>query len=295
MASLIEDLQTTHNAIDDFVQVALRVLHYLPSVVSERRESRGYEILVSRHAGTEKYARPIRLDLFISDPSELEASTRDFKNILEHVAERTELPRNAHQVVDKVAYTIQQCFGVGLDFLGESNSNRKHIGNRFEEFIRAIVTSIGITNERIVFKIPYPTDDGEKMYSCETDMVLSNSELIRSTPTNMAEQEVMVSLKTSSKDRMGKIFLDKMLMKKFSGHRVKVIGIFHNDVQRKEENHISFTLVSRLFMVYTKFLCELDGVYFLDPPPITKNEPYCQQIAPFSKFLLEDIERLLSA
>jgi hypothetical protein len=295
MASLIEDLQTNHSTIDECVQVALRVLHYLPSVVSERRESRGYKILVSRHAGTEKYARPIRLDLFIADPTELENSANAFKTILTNIADNKALPENASQVIDKVAYTIQQCFGVGLDFLGESNSNRKHIGNRFEELIRIIVTSIGITNDRIVFKIPYPTDEGEKMYSCETDMVLSGSESIQSNPTNIAEEEIMVSLKTSSKDRMGKIFLDKMLMKKFSGHRVKVVGIFHNDVQRKEENHVSFTLVSRLFMVYTKFLCELDGVYFLDPPPITEKEPYCQHIAPFSKFLLHDAKALLSA
>ena len=295
MASLIEDLQTTHCAIDDFVQVAQRVLLYLPSVVSERRESRGYEILVSRHAGTEKYARPIRLDLFISDPTELKRNANKFKSILEKIAASEDLSADACQVIDKVAYTIQQCFGVGLDFLGESNSNRKHIGNRFEELVRAIVTACGITNERIVFKIPYPTDDGEKMYSCETDMVLSNGKSVRSTPANMAEEEVMISLKTSSKDRMGKIFLDKMLMKKFSGHRVKVVGIFHNDVQRKEKSHVSFTLVSRLFMVYTKFLCELDGVYFLDPPPITEKEPYCEHIAPFSQFLIHDAKSLLSS
>lgn len=293
MSSLIEDLQTPQDSLDGFVQVALRVLNYLPSVVSERRETRGYEILVSRHAGSEKFARPIRKQLFIADPDELEEKYRLFDDILTQIANAGNVPDNASEIIDQVAYTIQQSFGVGLDFLGESNSNRKHIGNRFEEFIRLVVSAAGVTNEKIVFKIPYPTDEGEKLYSCETDMVLSGSPAITSSQEHIAEDEIVVSLKTSSKDRMGKIFLDKMLMEKFAGHPVKVIGIFHNDVQRKEQDRISYTIVSGLFMVYTKFLCSLEGVYFLDPPPITEREPYCQHISPFSTFLLEDLKRLL--
>ena len=108
------------------------------------------------------------------------------------------------------------------------------------------------------------------------------------------DKEVVVSLKTTSKDRMGKIFLDKLLMQKFAGHSVKVIGIFLNDVQRKETKQISYTFLSGLFMVYTKFLTKLEGVYFIDPPPITKKTPYNQHISPFSKFVTEDIWELLS-
>lgn len=132
------------------------------------------------------------------------------------------------------------------------------------------------------------------MYSCETDMVLSAQKQVQSSVENIDENEIVVSLKTSSKDRMGKIFLDKMLMEKFAKHPVKVVGIFHNDVQRKKDCGVSYTFVSGLFMVYTKFLCSLEGVYFLDPPPITEQAPYSQHIASFSKFILEDMETLLS-
>jgi len=93
---------------------------------------------------------------------------------------------------------------------------------------------------------------------------------------------------------MGKIFLDKLLMQKFAKHPVKVVGIFLNDVQRKNTDKISYTLVSGLFMVYTKFLTKLEGVYFVDPPPITKKAPYNKHISPFSKFIVDDIWKLLS-
>jgi len=101
-------------------------------------------------------------------------------------------------------------------------------------------------------------------------------------------------LKTTSKDRMGKIFLDKLLMQKFAEHPVKVVGIFLNDVQRKETKKISYTFVSGLFMVYTKFLTRLEGVYFVDPPPITKDSPYNEHISPFSKFIADDMWELLA-
>ena len=81
---------------------------------------------------------------------------------------------------------------------------------------------------------------------------------------------------------MGKIFIDKILLERFVGHPQKVIGIFLNDVQRKESNNISFTLVSGLFMVYSKFLTELEGIYYLDPPPIAAKKPYSDYMKRFS-------------
>lgn len=197
------------------------------------------------------------------------------------------------ETIDKVAYTVQQAIGVGLDLLVNSNSARKHVGNRFEELIRLIIDRIGVTNKKIVLNIPYSTDDGEKLYKCETDLVFSPYEVVKSGTKKIYPQEVVLSLKTTSKDRMGKIFIDKLLMQRFCKHDVKVIGIFLNDVQRKEDNNISFTFVSGLFMVYTEFLTKLEGVYFLDMPPKTTESPYNKHIFPFSNFLLEDIWELL--
>ena len=93
---------------------------------------------------------------------------------------------------------------------------------------------------------------------------------------------------------MGKIFIDKLLLEKFVGHKQSVIVIFLNDVQRKENNNISFTLVSGLFMVYTKFLTELQGIYYLDPPPNANKTPYNKHMKPFSQLITEDISKILT-
>jgi len=164
---------------------------------------------------------------------------------------------------------------------------------KFDE-LKTIFTEIGISNKRLVLQIPYETDEGEKTYKCENDLILSPYEQVKSDTSSIDPKEIVVSIKTTSKDRMGKMFIDKILLERFVGHPQKVIGIFLNDVQRKESNNISFTLVSGLFMVYTKFLTELNGIYYLDPPPNANKKPYSNYMKPFSELITKDINSLLS-
>jgi len=267
----------------------------LPDIVSEKATDRNYIILSSVMAGTSKFARPINNDLFIFNSRIFDGQYNEFLSILNKIKDKKTITKEEHNIIDSVVYTVQQAIGVGMDFLCNPNSSRKHVGNRFEELIRLIITQLGIKNDKVVFKIPYPTEDGEKLYSCETDMVLSPHDSVKSGTKMIDKEEIVISLKTSSKDRMGKIFLDKLLMQKFAEHPVKVVGIFLNDVQRKETKQIGFTFVSGLFMVYTKFLTQLEGVYFIDPPPITQGNPYNQHIFPFSQFIAADIWKLLSS
>lgn len=176
--------------------------------------------------------------------------------------------------------------------LSNPNSARKHVGNRFEELIRLIIGQLGIAYKKIVLKIPY-SEDKTGIYSCETDLVFSPYKEVKSTPHYIDPNEVIISVKTSSKDRLGKIFIDKLLMQEFVGHPLNIIGIFLNDVQRKESQNLSYTFVSGLFMVYTKFLTRLEGTYFIDMPPKTQESPYSEYIFPFSKFIIEDIWKFL--
>lgn len=294
MKSLQEDLQTPKNNLNEFAEITKRVLIYLPNIVSDSVETRDYNILTSVVAGTTKFARPINNNLFLNKHEEFEDIYKLFLATLSKIKKREKLESEEYTTIDSVIYTIQQSIGVGMDFLCNPNSARKHVGNRFEELIRCIISQAGIMNDKIVFKIPYPSEEGEKLYSCETDIIISPHENVKSNQKSINADEVVVSLKTTSKDRMGKIFLDKLLMQRFAGHPVKVVGIFLNDVQRKETEKISYTFVSGLFMVYTKFLTRLEGVYFVDSPPIAKGSPYNEYISSFSKFLVDDIWRLLT-
>jgi hypothetical protein len=127
------------------------------------------------------------------------------------------------------------------------------------------------------------------------DLIISPYEIVKSTTKDLDKNEIIVSVKTTSKDRMGKMFIDKILLEKFVNHPQKVIGIFLNDVQRKEDNNISFTLVSGLFMVYSKFLTQLEGIYYLDPPPNSNKKPYSNHMKPFSELITTDLKNLLTS
>ncbi len=294
MKPLDKDLQTTKTNLIEFGQLTTRILQYLPNVLSDSFQKNDYIIYTSDIAGTKKFIRPINQKLFIGNVDDFESNLKQLQNIFLQIKNGNKINTEQKNIIDRTLYTIQQAIGAGLDLLVNPNSARKHVGNRFEELIKVIFTEIGVANKHIVLQIPYQTDEGTKTYKCETDLILSPYKSVKSTSTFLDENEIVVSVKTTSKDRMGKIFIDKILIERFLNHPQKFIGIFLNDVQRKSSNNISFTLVSGLFMVYSTFLTHLDGIYYLDPPPNAGKAPYSNYMKRFSELITNDLEKLLT-
>lgn len=294
MIPLDKDLQEVKGNITEFGEIAKRVLQYLPNVLSNAKEKNDYIIYSSEIAGTTKYIRPINQNLFLNDINDFDTNFKQLQEIFIKIKNGAEIVDVEKDVIDKTIYTIQQSIGAGLDLLVNPNSARKHVGNRFEELIKVIFNEIGVANKKIVLQIPYETEEGTKTYKCENDLIISPFENVKSSSNSLDENEVVVSVKTTSKDRMGKMFIDKILLERFVEHPQKVIGIFLNDVQRKESDNISFTLVSGLFMVYSKFLTELEGIYYLDPPPNANKKPYSDYMKRFSELITTDLNWLLT-
>ncbi len=294
--ALDADLQEKKNDLSEFVLLSKSILNYLPAVLTSYKDKGQYRIYVNEQAGVRKFIRPINTNLFLPNAEEFENKYGQFSILLNRI-KSGEREFNGEELVtiDQTIYTLQQSIGAGFDLLLESNSARKHVGNRFEELVKCIFTEIGIANKKTVLQIPYETDEGTKVYKCENDLILSPFEKVKSTSKSLDKNEIVVSVKTTSKDRMSKMFIDKMLLERFVKHRQKVIGIFLNDVQRKKADNISFTLVSGLFMVYSNFLTELEGIYYLDPPPNAKKEPYSKYMKSFSNLITSDIWRLLAS
>ncbi len=294
MISLDRDLQERKNSLQEFEALAVRILGYLPNILSGFNEKGSYKIYYSEIAGTTKYVRPINVELFIENATLFQKKFADFQALIPKLkSPDSQWELEEKKLIDSVLYTIQQSIGAGLDLLVNQNSARKHVGNRFEELVKAVFSAMEISNKKTVLKIPYETDEGEKHYKCENDLILSPFPEVHSTTKHLSQDEVVVSVKTTSKDRMGKMFIDKILLQKFVKHPQKVIGIFLNDVQRKQTDNISHTLVSGLFMVYSKFLTELEGIYYLDPPPNAEKQPFDVYMHRVSDLLTNDIWELI--
>lgn len=151
-----------------------------------------------------------------------------------------------------------------MDALNNSNKAKKKNGNYFEILIRNTVKTCGI-NIDDKDEIVNLADTDETM-KFEHDIILLNSKY---------EEKAIGQLKTSSKDRIDKIFLDKHMYNK-----LKKIDIP--------------TFLPGHFKAYTIALNPLDGVYYLDlRPSITKDTFLNARIKTFDNFLVDDMWKFI--
>lgn len=198
------------------------------------------------------------------------------------------------EVVNRAVYTIQQSIGASLDALpaGLSNTARKINGDLFERLIRLILTRVGIDCASGVVNVPIRVDEEEEvefMMSYQHDLIIKSGELVK----------IIGSVKTSSKDRLDKIFVDKFLLAKLTGKNVPHVAIFLNDVQRKgqtpDKYGVNATFLPGHFKGYTIKLNPLDGVYYFDIRPNMLTEKILKDhIRTFDHFLFGDLWNLLN-
>jgi len=205
--------------------------------------------------------------------------------------------------INKVVYTLQQAIGCIGDTLENPNQSRKRIGQLFETLIKLIIQEVGLICEPRTVNIPIPGFSGYKM-SYELDVVFSREKAILTSESQhkyIHPSEIVGSVKTTSKDRIDKIFLDKFLLTKLLEREIPVIAIFLHDVQRASatrdlerngDRHfkINSTFKTNHFLGYTVALNRLDGVYYVDPrPEMLVNERLREQIHNFQTFLIKDL------
>lgn len=249
-----------------------------------------------------KITRPLNTRLYFESSKELSVAFNRFIQFLGDLkkykqaaaggkSRRQYLESNE---INRVVYTLQQAIGCVGDSFENENQSRKRIGQLFESLVKLIIKEIGVTCEPRVINIPIPGfPDREMAY--ELDVVFSrNKAIIASETKHIHKAEVVGSVKTTSKDRIDKIFLDKFLLTKLLGRDIPVIAIFLHDVQRAKRGQsifgINSTFKTNHFLGYTVALNKLDGVYYVDPrPDMLTNERLREQIRDFQSFLVRDL------
>lgn len=200
----------------------------------------------------------------------------------------------ASNEVNKVVYTIQQTISSIGDSFENPNQSRKRVGQLFETLIKLIIQEVGLECESRRIRIPIPGHPGYEM-AYDLDLVFSRNKAIVASETEFIHpSEVVGSVKTTSKDRLDKIFLDKYLLTQFLGRDIVVIAIFLHDVQRARRARsifgINSTFKSNHFLGYTVALTRLDGVYYVDPrPEMIAEERLREHIGDFQEFLVRDL------
>jgi hypothetical protein len=249
-----------------------------------------------------RITRPLNADLFIESTEDFKAAFERFitfladlkrleKAVGDHDAKRDYLESNE---VNKVVYTVQQSVGSIGDSFDNPNQSRKRVGQLFENLIKLIIQEVGLECESRRVTVPVPGHPGYAM-SYDLDLVFSRGKAIVASETELIHPaEVVGSVKTTSKDRIDKVFLDKYLLTRFLGREIRVIAIFLHDVQRALRSRsifgINSTFKSNHFMGYTVALNRLDGVYYVDPrPDMITDERLREEISDFQHFLTHDL------
>ena len=241
--------------------------------------------------GDFQITRPINSNLMY-DANSFSNASKEFLKILKSIRTIDNNDEAIRNILNNATYTIQQSVGSALDGLpaGQSNTARKLNGDLFEHFIRLIISEIGIVCKSGTIQVPVIID-GETTFNMkyQHDLIIEKDSNVK----------VIGSIKTSSKDRIDKIFIDKFLYNKLTEKATPHIAIFLNDVQRKnrkKENEygINGTFLPGHFKGYTVKLNPLDGVYYCDIRPNMKTENILKDhIKTFDNLLIEDIWKFL--
>lgn len=254
-----------------------------------------------------RITRPLNVDLFIESANDFKVAFERFIAFLADLRQHQEsaVGRKGRKryieskEINKVVYTVQQAVGSVGDSFDNPNQSRKRVGQLFETLVKLIIQEVGLECEPRTISIPIPGYPGYEM-SYELDLVFSRNKAIVAAETKFIHvTEIVGSVKTTSKDRIDKVFLDKYLLTKLLGRNVPVVAVFLHDVQRARRGGsifgINSTFKSNHFLGYTVALNKLDGVYYVDPrPEMVTNERLSEQIYDFQQFLVKDLWTLSS-
>lgn len=255
----------------------------LQAVIVSKNENQ-YRFFQYREEGAFNTTRPINANLMLCRETFSE-SKRVFFDVLPHIRDAGNNPV-VRQTINKFVYSCQQAIGATLDALpsGRSNTARKINGDLFERHIKFILKMTGISVRDGTVSIPVIHEEKElfRMYY-QHDLILEKEGEIRA----------IGSVKTSSKDRIDKIFFDKFLYNKLTNKNIPHFAVFLNDVQRKGKQpdyRIDTTFLTGHFKGYTIKLTPLDGVYYCDPRPVMGEDDFLKEhIGTLDKLLIEDL------
>lgn len=275
-------------SIADYTDFCLNFLEFiqtkLQAVIVSRNEN-NYRFFQYKKDGTYNVTRPINSNLMLSHEV-FDSNRQNFSDVLKNIKSKAAKTNKNRKLLNDYIYTCQQSIGAALDALpaNKSNTARKINGDLFERFIRMIIQEVGIdvTDGTIAVPVKINGTEAFKM-KYQHDLIIKVDDVTKA----------IGSVKTSSKDRIDKIFIDKFLYNRLTDTQTPHFAIFLNDVQRKGKEGqygINGTFLPGHFKGYTIKLNPLDGVYYFDIRPNMKTEDILKDhIKTFDNFLIQDV------
>lgn len=262
-------------SLDDFAQFAMAYLDFIEQGLQARivcQNETNYHFFQYREDCAYNISRPVNMDLFGTSKS-FSKTVSDFSDVLKAIKSGMSPNETKRLAFTSAIYTFQQSIGAALDALPASQANqaKKINGDLFERLIRLVFSAAGLDCSTGIIPVPVKDDNGQELFrmNYQHDLIVKSA----------GEIKLLGSIKTSSKDRIDKVFVDKLLFNRLSGQSLPYIAIFLNDVQRAKSkalnsHRINSTFLSGHFKAYSIRLAPLDGVFYCDLRPNMKSDPF---------------------
>lgn len=274
--------------IGDYVEFAKYYLEFIETELQAElvaKNENNYCFFQYRRDGEYNITRPVNSDLFFK-LAKYENIAPNFEKIITHIRDIKD-DEAARKNINNFIYTTQQTIGCALDALPSSktNTSRKVNGDLFERLMQMIIRQLGFTIDSETLSVPVPESTEKMNYQNDIEIKV--------------EDDIVAigSVKTSSKDRIDKIFLDKLMYNRLTNTDTPHFAIFLHDVQRagKEPNYkTGQTFLTGHFKAYTIGLNPLDGVYYCDLRPIMKTDNLLKEhIKSLDYLLCEDVWKFI--
>ncbi|MGL6226250.1 MAG: hypothetical protein ACRC10_06450 [Thermoguttaceae bacterium] len=288
------------STLQAYYEFADAFLNFLPNNYQARIVSRNenhYCFYQYTEEAQYQITRPVNCQLMMNE-KELRTFFPVFRQLLHDISRMRSLSQDERKNINRLIYTLQQSIGAVLDALptGKSNTARKINGDLFERLILYVFQELRRNELQL--------DVGPKVIQvpvCEEQKVLFTMSYQHDLVFEQdGEVRLIGSVKTSSKDRLDKIFVDKFLYNRLTDTQIPHIAVFLNDVQRKKtrnENEfgVNSTFLPGHFKGYTIKLNPLDGVYYCDIRPDMQTDSLLNKhIQTFDCLICEDLWEFLS-
>ena len=285
----------TFDTIQGYIDFAASFIEFTEDNLQARIVSRNephYQFFQYGPYASYQVTRPINTHLMCG-PNDFQERSRVFTDALDALASGITPDQSSRQTINHLIYTLQQTIGATLDGLpaGRSNRARKLNGDLFERLVQLVLNQVGVPCVSGTIQVPVQIDaqagpGADFQMSFQQDLIVTEGETV----------QLIGSVKTSSKDRLAKIFIDKFLFSRLTETQIPHVAIFLHDVQRKgtspDRLGIHPTFLPGHFKAFTVKLNPLDGVYYCDPRPnMLTDELLRSHIHLFDKLLCEDIWR----
>lgn len=270
--------------IENYIEFAEYYLEFIETELQAEivaQNETNYRFFQYRRDGEYNITRPVNGDLFLK-LVDYEKIAPNFKDILENIRDIKD-DVDGRKDINRFIYTTQQAIGCALDALpaSKTNTSRKINGDLFERLMQIVIFQMGFIVDSETLKVNIPESNEQMKYQNDIEIKV-NGDIV-----------AIGSVKTSSKDRIDKIFLDKLMYNRLTNTNTPHFAIFLHDVQRagKEPDYkVGQTFLTGHFKAYTIGLNPLDGVYYCDLRPVMKKDVLLKKhIKTLDYLLCEDI------